>query len=228
MWLPFFIYCTRMKLNLSPALGNVGQLLLGIVFMSFGICLISAVHLGTTPISSLPWALSEISGLTFGTTTFLCNVVFLCIQILLLRKEFSKLNFLQIPLVFLFSLCTDFWMWILSSIQLNNYWLLLALSLIGNAFLALGVAFEIRSKSIPLPGEGLVIAVSVVSRQPFYRIKIGNDVTMVVLAAILGWSFLHEIYGIREGTLISAFLVGILVKFISKFLDRIWPVKEYV
>ena len=82
-----------MKLNLPPALGNIGQLLLGIVFMSFGICLISAVHLGTTPISSLPWALSKISGLTFGTTTFLCNIVFLCIQILLLRKEFSKLNF---------------------------------------------------------------------------------------------------------------------------------------
>lgn len=211
--------------SLPPALGNVGQLLLGIVFMSFGICLISAVHLGTTPISSLPWALSKISGLTFGTTTFLCNIIFLCIQILLLRKEFSKLNFLQIPLVFLFSLFTDFWMWFLSGISSENYWLLLSLSLIGNAFLALGVAFEIRSKSIPLPGEGLVIAVSVASRQPFYRIKIGNDVTMVVLAAILGWFFLSEIYGIREGTVISAFLVGILVKFISKFLDRIWPIK---
>ena len=211
--------------SLPSALGNVGQLLLGIVFMSFGICLISAVHLGTTPISSLPWALSKICGLTFGTTTFLCNIAFLCIQILLLRKEFSKLNFLQIPLVFLFSLCTDFWMWFLSGIHLENYWLLLSLSLIGNVFLALGVAFEIRSKSIPLPGEGFVIAVSVVSRQPFYRIKIGNDVTMVVLAAILGWLFLSEIYGIREGTVISAFLVGILVKFISKFLDRIWPIK---
>ena len=182
-------------------------------------------HLGTTPISSLPWALSKICGLTFGTTTFLCNIAFLCIQILLLRKEFSKLNFLQIPLVFLFSLCTDFWMWFLSGIPSENYWLLLSLSLVGNAFLALGVAFEIRSKSIPLPGEGLVIAVSVVSRQPFYRIKIGNDVTMVVLAAILGWLFLSEIYGIREGTVISAFLVGILVKFISKFLDRIWPIE---
>ena len=116
-------------------------------------------------------------------------------------------------------------MWFLSGIHSYSYWLLLLLSLVGNAFLALGVAFEIRSKSIPLPGEGLVIAVSVVSRQPFYRIKIGNDVTMVVLAAILGWFFLNEIYGIREGTVISAFLVGILVKFISKFLDRIWPIK---
>ena len=209
---PFFVVVSQMKLNLPPALGNVGQLLLGIVFMSFGICLISVVHLGTTPISSLPWALAKIGGLTFGTTTFLCNILFLCIQIL------------QIPLVFLFSLCTDFWMWFLSGIQSQNYWLLLLLSLAGNVFLALGVAFEIRSKSIPLPGEGLVIAISVVTRQPFYRIKIGNDVTMVVLAAILGWFFINEIYGIREGTVISAFLVGILVKFISKFLDRIWPI----
>lgn len=215
-----------MKLSLPAALGNVTQLLLGIIFMSFGICLISAVHLGTTPISSLPWTLSKICDLTFGTTTFLCNIVFLGIQILLLRHEFSKLNFLQIPLVFLFSLFTDFWMWFLSELSFENYWVLLVLSLLGNLFLALGVAFEVRSKSIPLPGEGLVIAVSVVTRQPFYRIKIGNDITMVILAAFLGFFCLNEIYGIREGTLISAFLVGILVKFISRFLDRIWPIKQ--
>lgn len=92
--------------------------------------------------------------------------------------------------------------------------------------MALGVAFEVRSKSIPLPGEGLVIAVSVVSRQPFYRIKIGNDVTMVILAAIAGWVFLQVIYGIREGTIISAFVVGIFVKFFSKLLDRIWPLNQ--
>lgn len=214
------------KLSLPPALGNVWQLLLGIVLMSFGICLISAVHLGTTPISSLPWALAKITEFSFGTTTFFCNLCFLLIQIILLRKEFSKLNFLQIPLVFLFSLSTDFWMWFLSDLPDLSYWMLLLLSLLGNVFLALGVAFEVRSKSIPLPGEGLVIAVSVVSRQPFYRIKIGNDVTMVILAAIVGWLFLQEIYGIREGTIISAFVVGIFVKFFSKLLDRIWPLNQ--
>lgn len=211
------------KLILPPVLGNVWQLLLGIVLMSFGICLISAVHLGTTPISSLPWALAKITDFSFGTTTFFCNICFLLIQIILLRKEFSKLNFLQIPLVFLFSLSTDFWMWFLADLPDLSYWILLLLSFLGNVFLALGVAFEVRSKSIPLPGEGLVIAVSVVSRQPFYRIKIGNDVTMVILAAIAGWVFLQEIYGIREGTIISAFIVGIFVKFFSKLLDRIWP-----
>ena len=214
------------KLSLPPALGNVWQLLLGIVLMSFGICLISAVHLGTTPISSLPWALEKITEFSFGTTTFFCNLCFLLIQIILLRKEFSKLNFLQIPLVFLFSMSTDFWMWFLSDLPDLSYWMLLLLSLLGNVFLALGVAFEVRSKSIPLPGEGLVIAVSVVSRQPFYRIKIGNDVTMVILATIAGWVFLQEIYGIREGTIISAFVVGIFVKFFSKLLDRIWPLNQ--
>ena len=214
------------KLILPPALGNVWQLLLGIVLMSFGICLISAVHLGTTPISSLPWALAKITDFSFGTTTFFCNICFLLIQIILLRKEFSKLNFLQIPLVFLFSLSTDFWMWFLADLPDLSYWMLLLLSLLGNVFLALGVAFEVRSKSIPLPGEGLVIAVSVVSRQPFYRIKIGNDVTMVIFFFFSGWVFLQEIYGIREGTIISAFVVGIFVKFFSKLLDRIWPLNQ--
>ena len=71
------------------------------------------------------------------------------------------------------------------------------------------------SKTIVQPGEGMVLAVSVVLRKSFGTIKIWNDVTLVLLAVILGFVFLGHVAGVREGTVVSAFLVGFLIKGIT-------------
>lgn len=57
-----------------------------------------------SPKNSLAFVLSL--GLTpsFGTFTFILNMLFLFGQILILKKEFPKLQFLQIPVTVLFGL----------------------------------------------------------------------------------------------------------------------------
>jgi len=206
--------------NLLKSLGNVKLLFIGMLFMALGISLITRVQIGTTPISSLPLVTAEIAGLTFGTTTFLFNASFVLIQKCLLRERFDHINWLQIPLAFVFSFFLDICMWMLSFVDPQLYPTKLALSMLGNVFLGLGVTLEVRSKSIPLAGEGLVIACSIVFKKSFSNLKIVNDVTMVVLAAILGWFVLGSFYGIGEGTLISALTVGLFVKFFNRVFDK--------
>ena len=87
--------------------------------------------------------------------------------------------------------------------------------LLGNLFLAFGIYWQAASKTIVQPGEGMVLAFSVVLRKSFGTIKIWNDVTLVVLAVLLGFVFLGHVAGVREGTVVSAFLVGILIKGIT-------------
>jgi uncharacterized membrane protein YczE len=70
------------------------------------------------------------------------------------------------------------------------------------------------------PGEGAVLAISVVTRKAFGSIKVFFDCFLVLSAAVLGFFVLNEIVGIREGTLISAVLVGSLVKGISKLFPE--------
>lgn len=209
-----------MLANLLKSLGNLKLLFIGMLFMALGISLITCVQIGTTPISSLPLVTAEIAGLTFGTTTFLFNASFVLIQKLMLGERFDHINWLQIPLAFVFSFFLDVCMWILSFIDPQLYPTKLALSMLGNVFLGLGVTLEVRSKSIPLAGEGLVIAFSVCFKKSFANLKIANDVTMVVLAAILGWVVLGSFYGIGEGTLISALTVGLFVKFFNRVFDK--------
>ena len=51
--------------------------------------------------------------------------------------------------------------------------------------------------------------------------KICNDVSLVAIAAAVSWFALGKIVQIREGTLLSAVLVGLLVKAIDGLRRRI-------
>ena len=187
-------------------------LFVGIVVQTFGIAMITSAGIGTTPISSIPFVCAEVSGLTFGTTTFLFNLVFVAMQRVFLGKHFSILNLLQIPSVLVFSLFIDIAMKTVSYIPLENYTSQVVMSLVGNPCLAAGILLTIKSKTIVQPGEGFVLALAFFVKKPFPSVKIASDVSFVVSASLIGLIFLSTLFGVREGTIVSAFLVGLCVK----------------
>lgn len=181
--------------------------------MSVGIALVTRGNLGTTPISSLPLVSSYASNLTFGETTFLINLLFVVAQWLLLRRSINKVLLLaQIPITFAFSYFIDTSMKFTEFLSSDVYWKCLAVSMLGNVVLGLGVALEVFSGAAALPGEGLVLAVSTVLHKPFSSVKIANDVILVLLVLLLSYCVFHGIRGLREGTVISALCVGVCVK----------------
>lgn len=181
--------------------------------MSLGIALVTRGNLGTTPISSLPLVSSYASNLTFGETTFLINLLFVVAQWLLLRRSINKVLLLaQIPITFAFSYFIDTSMKFTEFLSSDVYWKCLAVSMLGNVVLGLGVALEVFSGAAALPGEGLVLAVSTVLHKPFSSVKIANDVILVLLVLLLSYCVFHGIRGLREGTVISALCVGVCVK----------------
>lgn len=159
--------------------------LCGLSIMSLGISIVTVAGLGTTPISALPLVSSYISGLTFGQTTLIINVAMILVQLLLLRRKVRWIIILQLPLTFFFAQLIDLSMSLLSQFSLNNYWEKLMFSMFGNAVLALGVSLEIYSQAAVLPGEGMVVAMSIFSKKPFPKVKIFNDCLLVVMAIIL-------------------------------------------
>ena len=72
-----------------------GLFLISILIMGLGISLVTIADLGTTAISSLPYVLSFVFPFSFGTFTALMNIMFVFIQILLMKKEFPKEQYLQ-------------------------------------------------------------------------------------------------------------------------------------
>lgn len=188
------------------------QFLFGVFVMSFGIALTVRALIGTTPISSIPVVLAEALPLTVGEFTIILNLLMVVAQLFILRKKFPLLQGLQVLAAFAFGWSCDLSLWLLQDLVPPNYLISLILSLVGSMLLGIGVFIQVSAKAVYVPPEGLVAAIAKVSGKDFGTLKIINDWSLILIAVALSFVFLGELVGVREGTLIGAFLVGLTVK----------------
>ncbi|WP_329385620.1 YczE/YyaS/YitT family protein [Anaerofustis butyriciformans] len=200
--------------------------IIGVIINSFGIAFITKAALGTSPISSLPCVLSLKFTPTLGEFTFIMNMLFIIIQIILLRKNFQIIQLLQIVVNIVFSLFIDISMNMLYFLNPQTFITKGIFLILGCAILAFGITLEVLPKVIMVPGEGIVSAISTVTKKEFGTIKVIFDVTLMSSATILSFLFFRGMNGIGIGTIISAVLVGLIVKFYHRylpFLNNIFP-----
>ena len=192
--------------------------LFAIVVQSSGIALVVKSLLGTSPISSLPYVMSFVWPVTLGEATFAVNMIFILIQYLILKKDFTKLHFCQIPGTLVFSLCIDAAMYAFSSVAPEMYLWKMGILIVGTALVALGLALQGIADVLMLAGDGMVYAIVNRFHLEFGKVKTANDVILVSLAAILSYGDLGVIEGVREGTVISAMITGVIARFFLRVL----------
>lgn len=201
-------------------------LLVGLSIMAFGVAFSIKASLGTSPISSVPYVTSLFTPLTVGTATITMHCVFILLQILILRKNYHPVQLMQLPVAFFFGYLTDFGVWAVQGITCNTYWQQWIVCLIGILLVAVGVSFEVKAGVVVLAGEGVVLAIcKVLPKVKFGYMKVGFDVTLVVIACILSIVFTGRLQGVREGTVAAALLVGLIAKQLGKLLAR-WKLEE--
>lgn len=201
-------------------------LLAGLSIMAFGVAFSIKASLGTSPISSVPFVVSLFTPLTVGTATITMHCVFILMQILILRKDYHLIQLMQLPVAFFFGYLTDFGVWAVQGISCNTYWQQWIVCLIGILLVAVGVSFEVKAGVVVLAGEGVVLAVcKVLPKIKFGYMKVGFDVTLVIIACILSFVFTGHLQGVREGTVAAALLVGLIAKQLGKLLAR-WKMEE--
>lgn len=186
---------------------------------AFGIAFITKAMLGTSPITSVTYVLSLFTRYTMGIWTILLNMLFVVLELFLMtRREVKndlRMFLLQIPIAFCFGLFIDFSMFMLSWLQPSVYAVQVVVLLAGCVVLALGIAMEVKANIAMMAGEYLVNVIARKFHKEFGYIKLGFDVTLLLLACILSLVFLSDIQGVREGTVAAALLVGPIVHFVS-------------
>lgn len=194
-------------------------LLVGLSIMAFGVAFSIKASLGTSPISSVPYVVSLFAPLTVGTATIVMHCVFILLQILILRRNYHPIQLMQLPVAVFFGYLTDFGVWAVRGIHCSTYWQQWIVCLIGILLVAAGVSLEVKAGVVVLAGEGVVLAIcKVLPKIKFGYMKVGFDVTLVVIACILSFTFTGHLQGVREGTVAAALLVGLIAKQIGKLL----------
>lgn len=194
---------------------------IGMFFYATGVALTKNCDLGISPIVSVAYALSLITGITLGWCTTLINLVLFALQRLLLSKQYPLRTMLaQFAMSVCFSLFIDGADWLWAFARPGVYPLRLALFVLGCAVLALGMCLVLQGEFVMLPAEGAVTALVQRLHSEFGTTKVCFDASMVVITAVLSLVFLKKLVGIREGTLIAVLLIGTFSKPIGVWLKR--------
>ena len=188
----------------------------GLFFSGLGVAVTKHGELGVTPISSIQNIMSiRFTAITIGTFLMIWNCILLTGQILILRKKFKPINFLQIPLSFLFGYFTDLGLIMAKIIPVDPYPWRLFCVVLGTLLLGFGIALQVVADTILNSGEAFVKAVSDTIGKEFGNVKVVFDVLNVSTAIVLSLIFFGSIKGTREGTIIAALSLGFVVKFIT-------------
>ena len=184
---------------------------MGLLVISLSIGFITKASLGTPPISSIPYSLSLIfPSLTLGNFTIIYSLLLVLLQLVILGKGADKVSLgLQVIISFVFGYFIDFGLMILGDFSPEIYWERIACVLIGCFGLAFGVYLQIVADFTMVPGDGFAYALSVrIKRKPYRVVRVCSDVTMIVIAALIGMVAMGTPGGVREGTVICALLIG--------------------
>lgn len=183
----------------------------GLLVISLSIGFITKASLGTPPISSIPYSLSLIfPSLSLGNFTIIYSLLLVFLQLVILGKQADKVSLgLQVVISFVFGYFIDFGMMLLGDFSPEIYWERIVCVLIGCFGLAFGVYLQIVADFTMVPGDGFAYALSVrIKRKPYRVVRVCSDVSMIVIAAIIGYIGMGTTGGVREGTVICALLIG--------------------
>lgn len=199
--------------------------LFSLIIMGLGIVCVTKSSLGTSSISSIPYVLSLIFNMSFGMFSFIVNVMFFLVQLLIMNGKLAKQQYLQLLVAPVLGVFIDVWMSIFVFLNPVNYISQMVLIVLGSLIMAISIRLQLRAGVVTAAGEGMVKVISYKSNIEFGKIKVYVDLLLVFIATVMSFVFLGELKGIREGTLVTAILVGVFIRVIGKIklrvLDRV-------
>lgn len=211
---------------------RVAFYILGLFVLALGVTFAVNSNLGISPVSSVPYAISQvlqhhgIGNLTFGNCTTLVFCFYVLLQVVLLRRQFKIINLAQILVSTLFGWFVDLTKLILGDFAIPTYAGRLVMLCISILLIALGILLYLAPKLVPMPGEGLGLAVTQkLGKYPYHTVKMVLDCVFVVLAIVISLLGAGKVLGVREGTVVTALLVGrlmgILGRGVTPFVQRL-------
>ncbi|MCY7165384.1 YczE/YyaS/YitT family protein [Streptococcus gallolyticus] len=194
---------------------------LGLFTMTIGVALSVKSNLGVSPVSSIPYTMTCIWGIEMGKATIIFHCFLVLLQMILLRRNFKPINLLQVLVGIVFGYFTTFCNWGVSFLPTpENLVIRLLMMLISTVIIAFGIFMYLPPNIMPLAGEGAMKAVSDVTGIAFPKVKVGFDITMVVISLISCLIFIKGLGSVGIGTIVAAFLVGSILNVIENVLGN--------
>ena len=155
---------------------------------------------------------------TFGTATYIFQGILLAVMCLVIgRFRFSYLFSFATAVIYGYLL--DLMMLPVSYIPTESMWVRIALYVAGITLCSFGVSMMFHTYIKPEVYELFVKEVSVRFSIDINRVKIVYDICSCTLATAVSLIAYGALYGVGVGTIICAFVNGIMIAAFSRLLD---------
>lgn len=184
--------------------------LIGLNVLVLGITLNTRSLLGVSAFTTLPYALKEMTSISFGVANIILYMVLVAVQLLIERK--MKLDILlEVPFSFIMGYILDLYQIIIPASP-ESLGLRIAILLAGNVCTAFGIYTMVQSHLVLAPVDGVILSISNHYNKAYSLCKNCFDITMIILTIILCLVTRSPLYGIGVGTIFSALCVGRIIK----------------
>lgn len=183
---------------------------IGMFVLALGLTLNTKADLGVSPIISVPYSISQITGYNFGDLTFVVYALFVVVQIVIhlnLKKNKKIMSdLLQLPLSLIFTrLLNIYSTYIPTSQNLGIRFIVLAFAIICTG---VGAAMSLSMQLVPNPGDGIVQALAERFNKSVGLTKNLFDCFNLCITLCISIFIAHQIVGVGIGTVIAVLGVG--------------------
>jgi len=198
--------------------------LIGLYCIAIGVALSAKSALGVSPVGSLANVLYQIGlyermpgYVNLGNCTTAVYCLYIMTEALILRREFKANMLLQLLASFLFGQLVNLATAMISFLRTPpNYAVQMLYLLCSVPLVAAGVMLYLSPRILPMPGEGMSLAISKKSGLSLGASKTVFDCSLVFISALTSLIYFHSLVGVREGTVICALLVGLVMREMQK------------
>lgn len=202
---------------MSKTIKRLVLYVVGLFLLSLGISLSIQAGLGVSPVSSLAYAISLITGVSVGITTVAANILYFFIQVLLKKRFELKQFVIQIVMASLFGLFINVTLMLVRHLPAPETIIARIIYLVVSLFVvASGLLGYFSSKFPLMPYDGLTYVISERFNLKFSKAKITCDMTNVCISGALCLIFVHAFGSIGIGTFVAAYFIGKILGWLIK------------
>ena len=202
--------------------------LIGQIILATGLTLSTKVNLGVSPILSIAYCASVITGRAIGDTSLIVYIICIIAEIVLharqdmqpeQRKKVFILDLLQLPLSLVFTRVMNLFARFIPTPS-GTLFLRIPLLILAIVCVGVGAAMTLDMRLIANPADGIVQVISDVSGLKLGMTKNIVDISCVILTSIVSFVLVHRIIGIHVGTLLAMFGTGRVIAIFNRIMEK--------
>lgn len=197
------------KLNFK----DLSYFIIGSVFLTLGIRIISFSNLGLAFSDAIPIKLAEILKIPVFASSIFLGIFTLSVESIVAKRKFPRFECLIVS--FVLGLFVDLWVIIIPTIVVEGFILNFLFFIVGVLVLSLGVSLYLQPKYSPHPNDLLLISVANAFKISILKSKIFIDAMFGIIAVLLSSQ-------IGVGSIFNTICIGFFVNKMFDFFEKIY------